>query len=155
MEKLFSSKYKDMYIEISRSISNGKEPGIYFSTTVFLGLNFVCYLFIVCCYIEIIRTVYKSSKPAGLNREMKAQIRLTLKVAAIVATDFICWFPVIVLLIFVQTGVLTLPPSVFAWSVTFILPINSTLNPFLYTISALVADKIGARRNLKDSENRT
>ena len=151
VEKLFSSKYKDIYIEISRSISNGKEPGMYFSTAIFLGLNFVCYLIIVCCYIEIIRTVYKSSKRAGLNREMKAQIRLTLKVAAIVATDFICWFPVIVLGILVQTEVLTLPPSVFAWSVTFILPINSALNPYLYTIS----DIISARRKLKDFESRT
>ena len=151
VDKLFSSKYKNIYIETSRSVSNGKEPGMYFSTAVFLGLNFVCYLIIVCCYIEIIRTVYKSSKRAGLNKEMKAQIRLTLKVAAIVATDFICWFPVIILGILVQTRVLTLPPSVFAWSVTFILPINSALNPYLYTIS----DIISARRKLKDFESRT
>ena len=37
-----------------------------------------------------------------------------------------------------QIEAITLPPSVFAWSVTFILPLNSAINPYLYTIADLV-----------------
>ena len=70
---------------------------------------------------------------------MKEQIRMTTKVAAIVLTDFACWFPIIILGILVQAGALTLPPSVFAWCVTFILPINSAINPYLYTIAAVIS----------------
>ena len=70
---------------------------------------------------------------------MKEQIRLTTKVTAIVATDFCCWFPVIILGILVQTRVIELHPSVFAWCVTFVLPVNSAINPYLYTIGEIVS----------------
>ncbi|XP_072040403.1 G-protein coupled receptor GRL101-like [Amphiura filiformis] len=124
---------------IFQSRFEGFEPGMFFSTAIFIGLNNVCYLGILACYVEIIRVVYKSSRRAGLNQEMKEQMRLTFKVAAIVATDFACWFPVILLGILVQARVLTLPPSVYAWCVTFVLPINSAINPYLYTIAAVIS----------------
>ena len=98
------------------------------------------------CYVEIIRTVFKSSKRAGLNPEMKEQIRMTAKVAAIVLTDFACWFPIIIIGILVQAGVLTLPPDVFAWCVTFVLPINSAINPYLYTIAAIINSRLKRAR---------
>ncbi len=126
-------------IEVPRWLPTGDQIGMYYSTAVFLGLNCVCYLVVAVCYICIIVTVYLSSKRVGtINASMKTQIRLTLKVAAIVITDFMCWCPVIVLGILVQTRVLTLPPSVFAWMVTFVLPINSAINPYLYTIADAV-----------------
>ena len=78
---------------------------------------------------------------SGLNKEKQEQIRLTSKVAAIVLTDFLCWFPSIILGILVQAGALTLSASVFAWCVTFVLPINSAINPYLYTISALISNR--------------
>ena len=117
----------------------GLVNGLFFSTTVFLGLNCVCYLIILGCYIEIMRAVKKSSKRSGRSQEMKKQIRLTTKVTAIVATDFFCWFPIIILGILVQTRVIELPPSVYAWCVTFVLPINSAINPYLYTIVDVVS----------------
>ena len=123
-----------------QSQSQGKVLGIYFASAMFLGLNCICYLIILLCYIEITRVACKSSKRAGVNKEMKQQIRMTAKVAAIVLTDFLCWFPIILLGILVQAKVLTLPPSVFAWCVTFILPINSAINPYLYTIAQLISN---------------
>ena len=112
-----------------------------FESVMFLGLNFICYLVVLVCYVEIIRTFCKSSKRAGRNPKMKEQIRLTSRVLAIVFTDFACWFPIIVIGILVQVGVLTLPPGVFAWCVTFVLPINSAINPYLYTIVSVVSER--------------
>ena len=131
--------YNDKFTFNTTSI--GSTQGLFFSSAVFLGLNCLCYFIIFGCYVEIIRSVLKSSREAKLNKEMKDQVRMTTKVAAIVATDFCCWFPIIVLGIMVQTRVLELPPSVFAWSVTFVLPINSAINPYLYTISAIISDR--------------
>jgi len=37
-----------------------------------------------------------------------------------------------------------IPGEVYAWTAVLILPINSALNPFLYTLSAVVAKKVGA-----------
>ena len=138
----------------------GEVNGMIFASVMFLGLNFVCYLAILASYVEIIRTVFNSSKRAGLNQEMKEQIRLTAKVAAIVLTDFACWFPIIMIGILVQAGVLTLPPDVFAWCVTFVLPINSAINPYLYTIAAIINSRLkGARiapaENQQENTNMT
>ncbi len=76
-----------------------------------------------------------------MKKGVKDEIRMTVKVAAIVLTDFCCWFPIILLGILVQLKILILPPSVFAWCVTVILPINSAINPYLYTIVALVSNR--------------
>ena len=123
----------------SYSIPSGVAVGLYYSTALFLGLNCICYLVILGCYIEIIRAVRASSKRTGRAQDMNMQIKMTVKVTAIVATDFLCWFPIIILGILVQTRAITLPPSVFAWLVTCVLPINSAVNPYLYTISEIIS----------------
>ena len=131
---------------------NGSTHGLFFSTAVFIGLNSICYLIILGCYIEIVRAVRRSSKRAGRSLEMQQQIKLTTKVTAIVVTDFCCWFPVIVLGILVQLRVITLPPSVYAWCVTFVLPINSAINPYLYTVTEIVSEKRKKRKEENDNK---
>ena len=118
----------------------GLVNGLYFSTALFLGLNCLCYLTILGCYIEIFRAVNKSAKQSGRTPEMDEQIRLIRKVTAIVVTDFMCVAPIVVLGILVQIRVIELPPSIYAWSVTFVLPINSAINPYLYTITEIISN---------------
>ncbi|XP_070552113.1 uncharacterized protein [Ptychodera flava] len=55
--------------------------------------------------------------------------------ALIVLTDFCCWVPISVMGILALTDTVTIPNSVYAWSAVFILPVNSAVNPYLYTIS--------------------
>ena len=116
------------------------EPGMFFSIAIFLGLNLLCFLIMLFCYIDIIRLVHNAFvQKRQLN--IQQQIRTTAKVAAIIVTDFICWFPIIVTGILVQVGLVTVSASIFAWTVTFILPINSALNPFLYTLATVLSNK--------------
>ena len=49
--------------------------------------------------------------------------------------------PVVLHGILVQNGVLILLPSIFVWSVIVILPINSAINPYLYTIAAIISNR--------------
>ena len=119
----------------------GEISGMYFSSAVFLGLNCICFLIVALCYVEIVRDVIKSPNVrVGISNNIKEEIRLTVNVSVLILTDFVCWFPIIILGILVQAKVLTLPPSVFAWCVTFILPINSAINPFLYTIAYAISN---------------
>ena len=136
---VFSTKYE------------GLIKGMYFSTALFLGLNFVCYLTIMVCYILIVIEVRKSSNKSGRSVEMVEQVKLTTKVTVIVATDFLCWFPIIVLGILVQSNIITLPNVVYAWAVTVVLPINSAINPYLYTI----ADAFSKYRKRKNKKNKS
>ena len=118
----------------------GEKSGMYFSSAMFLGFNCICFLIILLCYIAVVRDVMKSSNVrVGINNKVKEEIRLTVNVSVLILTDFICLFPIIILGILVQVKVLTLPPSVFAWCVTFILPINSAINPYLYTIAYAIS----------------
>ena len=116
-----------------------KVVGHFYSTALFLGVNSACYLVVLVCYIEIVRAVGKSATRAGRSPDMDQQLKLTKKATAIVATDFFCWAPIIILGILVQTRVITLPASVFAWCVTVVLPINSAINPYLYTIHDIIS----------------
>ena len=125
--------------------SADQSPGLYFSVAVFIAFNMFCFLLILACYIGIIRVVSKTSGEAFRHREMAEEIRMTLKVSAIVLTDFFCWFPICLMGALVQIGLIELPNSVFAWAVTFILPINSAINPFLYTIATAVTERCSRR----------
>ena len=118
-----------------------QKPGLYFSVAVFIGFNLFCFLLILACYIGLIRAAFITSSKASRRKEMADEIRMTLKVSAIVLTDFFCWFPICLMGTFVQIGLIELPNSVFAWVVTFVLPINSAINPFLYTITTVIGDR--------------
>ena len=121
--------------------STQENPGLYFAVAIFIAFNMFCFLLILACYIGIIRTVSKTSKAASRQREMAEEIRMTIKVSVIVLTDFSCWFPICLIGVLVQIGLVELPNSVFAWVITLILPINSAINPFLYTLFTLISEK--------------
>ncbi len=82
------------YIVTSESLDY--VSGLYYATALFLGLNGICFFVILVRYIEIIRYAVKSSKRVGLKNNLKKEITMTLKVAAIVLTDAFCWCPIIV-----------------------------------------------------------
>ncbi|XP_072043555.1 uncharacterized protein [Amphiura filiformis] len=59
---------------------------------------------------------------------------MAMKMLFLVGTDFVCWMPVIVLGILSTCNIIIISPIVYVWTAVFILPINSSLNPYLYTI---------------------
>ncbi len=116
------------------------KPAWYFSIAIFLGINLVCFFIIFVCYIAMFINVKLARKKIKKASTRDDDIKLALKMAAIVGTDFICWVPVIVMGILSQTRTAVIPLEMYTWSVVFIIPINSSLNPYLYTIASLVAD---------------
>lgn len=67
---------------------------------------------------------------------MKQDSTLAKRMMFIILTDFFCWFPVIIISILALTGNIHDPSNqVFAWIAVFVLPINSSINPLLYTFS--------------------
>ena len=116
------------------------KPAWYFSIAIFLGLNFVCFLFIFICYIIMFFHVKLISKDVKQASNRTDDLKIAVRMAAIVGTDFICWMPVIIMGILSQTGAAVIPLQMYTWSVVFILPINSSLNPYLYTIASLITD---------------
>ena len=128
----------------------GNNPGLYFSIVLFLGINFLCFFVVAVCYVFIFITVKQTSGRAGKSRSDQ-EITLAIRMGAIILTDFMCWVPIVVIGILVQSATVTISPVVYVYIVVFILPINSAANPYIYTIAINISDY---RARMKKAENK-
>ena len=117
------------------------QVSMYFSIAIFTVLNLWCFLVVGFCYTAIFTLIWKSAKKSGLSIS-RNEIHMAKKVFLLVLTDLCCWVPIGVLSILVQAGAVEVNPVAYAWIATFILPINSSINPFLYTLGDVIADKV-------------
>ncbi|KFM80258.1 Relaxin receptor 1, partial [Stegodyphus mimosarum] len=91
------------------------------------------FLFILFAYISMFFTI--SHSKIGLRSTQQLQDRTIAKrFAFIVGTDFLCWVP-IVLIKFIAMGGVEIQKDLYAWVAVFLLPVNSALNPVLYTLT--------------------
>ncbi|XP_022111043.1 uncharacterized protein LOC110990376 [Acanthaster planci] len=130
--------------------STGRKPAWILSIVLFLGVNLTCFLVVLVCYVAIFFKVKRSVRKVKRNSHRDREIRMAVKMALIVGTDFVCWMPVILLGILSQTGAVHVGAEVFSWIVVLVLPINSSLNPYLYTIFSSVM----AQRSVQSSSEK-
>ncbi|CAB4001013.1 G- coupled receptor GRL101-like, partial [Paramuricea clavata] len=130
-------------------LSSDRPSGWQYSVFVFLVLNAVSFLFILLAYVVMYHTIVKSARAVRSTR-MNQDSTLAKRMMFIILTDFACWFPVIIISILALTGNLYDPTKqVYAWIAVFVLPINSSINPLLYTFSTpYVRGKIPTARQV-------
>ena len=111
-------------------------------TLAIISLNFISFVFIAVSYIVMYyhskkhkKMINKSSK-----RSAKQEANMRKRIARIIATDFLCWIPICIFSYLTTTlGIGWLPDTEVAAgqfyhiSAFVFLPINSALNPFLYS----------------------
>ena len=114
----------------------------HFSIAIFIVLNLLCFSVVGLCYIVIFLTARQTTRESGRSSSLKEDIRMAKKMFLLVLTDFCCWVPIGVLSILAQAGAVEVNPVAYAWIATFILPINSSINPFLYTLGDVIANKV-------------
>ncbi|XP_072175789.1 relaxin receptor 2-like [Diadema setosum] len=119
---------------LHKTIAAASESTWQFSIVLFLGVNFFCFSVVLIAYIIIFIWVRVTRNNAGRKDSEGAEIKMAAKMSLLVGTDFFCWMPIIILGILVQSNIVTLSSDVYAWLVVFVLPINSSINPYLYTI---------------------
>ena len=147
----YSLPYSSLHSE--NTVQTGSKVGMYFSIALFTGINLVCFFIVGYCYVAIFIYVKQTTKQSGRSRNLNEEIRMTIRMTLIVFTDFCCWVPISILSIFVQIGIVEVYPVVYAWIATFVLPINSSLNPFLYTFASFVTGKVINLRHKKEQVN--
>ena len=139
------------HVEQQQSVQNvtynvlhitGSQIAPIFSIVVFIGVNLACFFIVAVCYIQVF--VFAKRKMLKLDRD--EEIRMSIRMFAIVFTDFCCWVPLGVICILAQCGVITISPEMYAWTVGFILPINSSINPFLYVLHETIYDCMKKRQ---------
>ena len=128
-------------IEYIITVISGHKLGSLVSIIVFIGFNLLCFIALAVLYIQIFYLARSSSQSVQSSAQNK-EIKMALKMSAIVLTDFFCWIPLAIVCVLVQCSAITVGPDMYAWIVGLILPINSAINPFLYTLASLIAEKL-------------
>ena len=96
-----------------------------------ITVNFICFLFIAVSYILIFRHSSKSSAEVRNSKSDEQAAKMQKRITRIVATDFFCWIPICIMA-YVRLGV-EFENIVYQITAVLLLPINSALNPFLFS----------------------
>ena len=138
---------------LPRFFTGPSQPGSKYSIAI-ITLNLTCFIFIAVSYVLIYicstkkRPVNATSTVDLQKREAKMQKRI----ARIIITDFACWVPICIMAFVAFSGLYN---SFMFYEIAagFLLPINSALNPFLYSVSLSKLFKRLRCRPLKKCRN--
>ncbi|XP_022099488.1 G-protein coupled receptor GRL101-like isoform X2 [Acanthaster planci] len=139
-----TSKQEDRILlgetQFNGTVKESATPSRAFSVTVYLGINLVCCVVVLLCYLAIAFVVIVKLPSKKLQKRKdkehrKKEMAMARRMLLIVGTDFCCWMPVILMGILSMSGAVDIPDETYAWVVVFVIPINSSLNPYLYTFS--------------------
>ncbi|XP_061184857.1 G-protein coupled receptor GRL101-like [Saccostrea echinata] len=139
------SSFYDFYAQTSICIylplSVHRKSGWQYSVAVFVGFNFFLFLGILVGQFMILFEVIKSGRKVQSSGTLQRDIALAKSVCAVVVTDLFCWIPIGIIGMLTFSGI-DVSPEVYAWIIVLVLPVNSALNPILYTLSAFLRERI-------------
>ncbi|XP_078369213.1 uncharacterized protein LOC144653157 isoform X3 [Oculina patagonica] len=122
-------------------LSSDRPAGWEYSVSFFIAFNFITFMFMLVAYIAMFITAKRiggAVRSTSVNRETA----MAAKMMFIILTDFFCWMPVIIIGVLSLTGNLYDPKQlVYVWIAVFVLPVNSSINPLLYTFSTTTTRK--------------
>ena len=136
--KVYSSN--GMCVALPLSIE--RRPGQWYGATLFVGVDFILFIFIGVGQGIIYKTVKEKGKRTRKHSNPLSQLRqnqriqeftIAKQLSLVVMTDFLCWFPIITMGLMALSGV-DMGDAAYRWSALLVLPINSALNPMLYTV---------------------
>lgn len=117
-----------LYIHEPRAV------GWKYSAGTFLATTLLCSMLVSIVYLKMYTAIRRSSasiSSSGHGRE----VRLARRFAFIVLTNLACWLPVIGLKVTALNRA-SINSRAYAWIAIFVLPVNSALNPLLYTLTS-------------------
>ena len=135
-EKALTGFYGHSAVCLPLQLSQERFAGWQYSAGIFLALNLAAFLFIVLAYLAIFFKARSTSQAARSRTQIGYESALARRLAFIILTDFCCWMPVILIGILSLLGKFRDPgQQAYAWITVFVLPVNSSINPILYTFS--------------------
>ncbi|XP_054025766.1 relaxin receptor 1 [Dryobates pubescens] len=105
-----------------------------YSAAIYLGLNLAAFITIVFAYSGMFYSIHITASKTAERGICSREVTIAKRFFFIVFTDALCWIPIFLLKLLSLLQV-EIPGTVTSWVVIFILPINSALNPILYTIT--------------------
>ena len=107
-----------------------------FSVGVFIVFNFVLFVLIAAGQIFIYWSVQINALHTDSNK-VSRDLTLARRLLSVAVTDFLCWFP-IGLCGLLSLADIPIPGEVNVAFAIFVLPLNASLNPFMYTFNTVM-----------------
>jgi hypothetical protein len=107
-----------------------------YATGVLIIFNFVLFLTIAAGQAFIYWSVQKNSMSECKTRKWR-DMTVARRLITVALTDFLCWFPIGLCGLLALADV-PIPGEVSMAMAIFVLPLNSALNPFLYTYNVVM-----------------
>ena len=97
-----------------------------------ITINFTSFLFIAVSYVLIYVRTFESQKKSTNRKQNQTTTNLQKRISRIIITDFLCWIPICIIAYAKLSGYYV---DDIAYIVTagLLLPINSAINPLLYS----------------------
>ena len=87
--------YSKTGVCLALPLTSDKPPGWVYSFAIFIGLNFITFLLIATGQILIRNEIKKQHKKmAKVKTERSNDLKISRNLLLVVATDFLCWFPI-------------------------------------------------------------
>ena len=123
---------------------NDDFAGRHYAFAVMIVVNFVLFVFIAVGQVSIYASVNANKMAVSDAGNRSRDIKIARRLAVIVVSDFFCWFPIGSLGLLASTGT-AISGEVNVAMAIFVLPLNSALNPFLYTLNMIQEKRQNAR----------
>ncbi|XP_022091156.1 G-protein coupled receptor GRL101-like [Acanthaster planci] len=129
----FGNFYGRSGVCLALHITRNWPPGWEYSVFIFLVVNFISFATIAASYSVMFVVARRTQKAVNRSRDANTGDAMARRMTLIVMTDFVCWAPIILLGV-ASLGGANIPNEVYAWIAVFVLPVNSAVNPMLYTL---------------------
>ncbi|EDW78563.2 uncharacterized protein Dwil_GK16506 [Drosophila willistoni] len=118
---------------LSLHIHDPYAKGWEYSALLFICINTISLIFILFSYIRMLQAIRDSGGGMRSTHSGRENVVAT-RFAIIVTTDCACWLPIIVVKLAALLGC-EISQDLYAWLAVLVLPVNSALNPILYTLT--------------------
>nr|KAG5697924.1 hypothetical protein BaRGS_026862 [Batillaria attramentaria] len=112
-------------------------PGQSYSFGIMIVLNFVVFLLIATGQAFIYWSIRSNSMSTSDSTKKSKDLTIARRLFTVVLSDFLCWFPIGLLGLLAANDV-AIPGEVSVAMAIIVLPLNSALNPFLYTVNVIL-----------------
>ncbi|XP_076811061.1 uncharacterized protein LOC143453561 [Clavelina lepadiformis] len=102
-------------------------------SSIVITFNFSAMVFIMVAYVAIYRKTNRTRPRCSHEDQKEKQITVMQRnITFLIATDMCCWLPICIMTFISMSGI-SLPPMAYAASAIGLLPINSAVNPLIYS----------------------
>ena len=142
--------YSQSGICIPLPITRRAFPGQRYSFGIIIVMNFGLFLLIAAGQMFIYLSIRSNTMSSADTTKKSMDLTIARRLITIAVSDFLCWFPIGILGILAAQG-FSVPGEVNVAMAIFVLPLNSALNPFLYTINMILERRRRDREKLLQS----